>query len=171
VQANDLALLNQDIGGEYVLEWVDVADPDAAPVVVVNQPGGVTLGLMPSPTFTALTQGCMRVSRGKGAVWDLELATMQRGILLCEDGGTGSAGASRLLGLDPGGAAYEFCRNNQVLDATQIANAGKLVNPGSYLGSEFCGACFDPKGLVLFVSLQSPGITFAIREPWKSGNL
>jgi uncharacterized protein len=223
VEANDLALLNPDIGDEYVLEWVDVADPDAAPVVVVNQPGGVTLGFMAGPTYEALSKGCARMSRGEGiwysdgrmlvvdtaagldgtgrpgrgegAVWDLELATMKLrcvfasgdslaannpdnitvsprgGVILCEDGGTGNAGASRLLGLDAGGAAYEFCRNNVLLDATQIANAGKLVNPGSYLGSEFCGACFDPKGLVLFVSIQSPGITFAIRGPWKSGNL
>jgi secreted PhoX family phosphatase len=42
---------------------------------------------------------------------------------------------------------------------------------GGHLGSELGGACFDPKGLVLYVSLQLPGITFAIRGPWKSGNL
>lgn len=92
-------------------------------------------------------------------------------MILCEHGGTGNAGASRLLGLDASGAAYEFCRNHLLLDAGQLAGAGKNVSAGNYRGSEFCGACFDPKGLVLFVSIQAPGVTFAIRGPWKSGNL
>lgn len=222
-QANDLALLDPDIGDEYVLEWVDIVDPDASPVVVTGQPGGVSFGFIAGPTYEALSKGCTRMSRGEGiwyadgrmlvvdtsagvdgggrpgrgegAVWDLELATMKLrcvfasgnslaannpdnitvsprgGVILCEDGGTGSAGATRLLGLDASGAAYEFCRNNLLLDAAQIAGAGKGVSAGNYLGSEFCGACFDPKGLVLFVSIQAPGMTFAIRGPWKSGNL
>jgi uncharacterized protein len=222
-QANDQGLLNPDIGDEYALEWVDIADPDAAPAVVAGQPGGVTLGVMSGPAFEALSKGCARMSRGEGiwwsagrlfivdtaagldtagrpgrgegAVWSLDLATMRLrcvfasgdslaannpdnltvsprgGVLLCEDGGAGSAGAARLLGLDHAGASYEFCRNNLVLSAEQIASAGKTVAAGNYLGSEFCGACFDPKGLVLFVNIQTPGISFAIKGPWKSGNL
>lgn len=135
-----------------------------------------------------------RPGRGEGAVWVLDLGTQrlralfvsgnQRvannpdnlvvsprgGILVCEDGGFGDAG-SRLIGLTADGLAYAFARNTAVLDAAQIAAAGKTVAPGDYRGSEFCGACFDDKGLTLFVSLQSPGITFAIKGPWKRGNL
>jgi hypothetical protein len=32
--------------------------------------------------------------------------------------------------------------------------------------SEFCGPCFSPDGSVLFVNIQKPGITLAIRGPW-----
>jgi len=104
-QANDQGLLNPDIGDEYELEWVNIADPDADPVVVAGQPGGVSLGFAAGPTYQALTQGCARMSRGEGiwysagkmfivdtaagvngsgsvgngegAVWELTLATMR----------------------------------------------------------------------------------------------
>jgi len=139
-----------------------------------------------------------RPGQGEGAVWVLDLATMRLralfvsgaatagnnpdnvtvsprgGVVLCEDGGASpdSFGAgSRLLGLNAGGEAYILCKNNQVLNAAGIAAAGKTVAPGDYRGSEFCGACFDPSGRVLFVSLQTPGITFAITGPWTRGNL
>jgi secreted PhoX family phosphatase len=52
-----------------------------------------------------------------------------------------------------------------------VAAAGKLVAPGDFRGIEFAGACFDPTGRVLFVSIQTPGITFAITGPWARGNL
>jgi uncharacterized protein len=221
-QANDTALLDPDIGDEYVVEWVDIADPDASPVVVTGQPGGVSFGFMAGPTYQALSNGCARMSRGEGiwysagrmfiidtaagtdangrpgrgegALWELDLLTMRLravfvsghqaagnnpdnvtvsprgGVVLCEDGGFGVAG-SRLLGLDAGGAAYELCRNTVQLSAEQIGGAGKTVAPGDYRGIEFAGACFDPKGHVLFTSIQSPGITFAIKGPWKRGNL
>jgi uncharacterized protein len=221
-QTNDLSLLDPDIGDEYELEWVDIADPDATPVVVAGQPGGVTLGIMAGPTYEALGKGCARMSRGEGiwysagkmfmvdtaagtdnrarpgrgegAVWELDLATqrlravfvsanqtvgnnpdnitvsVRGGVLLCEDGGLGDAGA-RLLGLTAAGEAYTFCRNNMVLSANQIAAAGKVVAAADYRGSEFCGACFDPRGLVLYVNIQTPGVTFAIRGPWRRGNL
>jgi secreted PhoX family phosphatase len=142
--------------------------------------------------------GSNRPGQGEGCVWELTLATMRLralfvsgaatagnnpdnvtvsprgGLLLCEDGGASPdafGSGSRLLGLTAEGLAYIFCKNNQVLDATQIAAAGKTVAPGDYRGSEFCGACFDATGRVLFVSLQSPGITFAITGPWGLGNL
>jgi secreted PhoX family phosphatase len=67
-QVNDVGLLNPDIGDEYELEWVDIADPDASPVVVVGQPGGVSLAFMAGPTFQARSQGCARMSRGEG-IW------------------------------------------------------------------------------------------------------
>ena len=221
-ETNDLSALNPDIGDTYELEWIDIAAPDADPVPVVNQPGGVSLGLVSGPTAQALAQGCMRMSRGEGiwfaggrlfivdtaagvnaggqpgrgegAVWELDLATQRLralfvsgnasvgnnpdnitvsprgGIVVCEDGGLGDQG-SRLLGMLAGGEAYTFCRNTIVLDAAQVAAAGKTVAAGDYRGSEFCGACFDAAGEVLFASIQTPGLTFAIRGPWARGNL
>jgi hypothetical protein len=138
--------------------------------------------------------GANRPGRGEGCVWVLTLATMRLtaiyvsgnqaagnnpdnvtvsprgGVILCEDGGFGVDG-SRLLGLTPAGEAYVFCRNTTQLSAGQIAGAGKSVAAGDYRGSEFCGACFDPTGRVLFVGIQNPGITFAISGPWAKGNL
>ncbi|MBC7938204.1 MAG: DUF839 domain-containing protein, partial [Chitinophagaceae bacterium] len=134
----------------------------------------------------------------EGAVWELSLSTMRLralfvsgnqtagnnpdnvtvsprgGVILCEDGG-GSTDAfgtgSRLLGLNRDGEAYIFCKNNIELTAAQIGAAGKLVAPGNYRDREFCGACFDPTGRVLFASVQTPGITVAIVGPWRRGNL
>lgn len=225
-QANDQGLLNPDIGDEYELEWVNIADPDADPVVVAGQPGGVSLGFAAGPTYQALTQGCARMSRGEGiwysagkmfivdtaagvngsgsvgngegAVWELTLATMRLraifvsghqtagnnpdnvtvsprgGVVLCEDGG-GSTDAfgtgARLLGLNPAGEAYIFCKNNVNLSAQQVAGAGKTVSAADHRGSEFCGATFDPTGRVLFANIQTPGITVAITGPWSKGNL
>lgn len=142
--------------------------------------------------------GSNRPGRGEGCVWELELATMRLralfvsgnqtagnnpdnvtvsprgGIVLCEDGG-GSTDAfgtgSRLLGLNAAGEAYIFVKNNLQLSASQVGAAGKLVAPGDYRGIEFCGACFDATGRVLFANIQVPGITFAITGPWRSGNL
>lgn len=225
-QANDQGMLNPDIGDEYELEWVNIADPDADPVVVAGQPGGVSLGFAAGPTHQALTQGCARMSRGEGiwysagkmfivdtaagvngsgsvgngegAVWELTLATMRLraifvsghqtagnnpdnvtvsprgGVVLCEDGG-GSTDAfgtgARLLGLNPAGEAYIFCKNNVNLSAQQVAGAGKTVGAADHRGSEFCGATFDPTGRVLFANIQTPGITVAITGPWNKGNL
>lgn len=33
--------------------------------------------------------------------------------------------------------------------------------------SEFAGACFSPDGDTLFVNVQDPGVTFAVRGPWR----
>jgi uncharacterized protein len=65
---NDLSLLNPEVGDEYGVEWVDIVDPDSSPIVVVGQPGGVSLGLMAGPSAEARTKGCVRMSRGEG-IW------------------------------------------------------------------------------------------------------
>ncbi|AUT03173.1 phosphatase [Nostoc sp. CENA543] len=64
-------------------------------------------------------------------------------LILCEDGG----GEQYLRGVTPDGKLYNFARN--------------ALNT-----SEFCGACFSPDGKILFVNIQSPGITLAITGPW-----
>lgn len=138
-----------------------------------------------------------RPGRGDGAMWELDLATMKMkaiyvssgqlvgnnpdnitvsprgGILLCEDGGNSPdsyGSGSRVFGLTAQGDAYYFAKNTVTLTAAQIAAAGKSINPGDYQGNEFCGACWDPSGRVLFVNIQTPGITFAITGPWARGN-
>ena len=64
-------------------------------------------------------------------------------MLLCEDG----PGDNFLVGVTQDGEVYPFARN-----------AGQP--------SEFAGATFSPDGTTLFVNVQGPGLTFAIRGPW-----
>ena len=66
-------------------------------------------------------------------------------LLLCEDGG----GAPFVRGVRADGAVYPIARN---------------AHPAQ---NEFCGACFAPDGSALFVNIQEPGITYAIRGPWE----
>lgn len=135
---------------------------------------------------------------GRGAVWEYDLArgtlkalfvsmseessnhpdnitlSPRGGIVLCEDGGGVDdryGFGNRLVGLTRDARSYVLAKNHIVLDAPQLARAGKRVAPGDYRSAEFCGACFDPLGGVLFVNIQSPGITFAIWGPWPRGNL
>jgi uncharacterized protein len=96
------------------------------------------------------------------------------GILAFEDGGgvTDEFGfGNRMIGINTLGDSYIFAKNNVVLTDEQIAAAGKSVRAGDFRGAEFCGGCFDPRGGVLFVNIQTPGITFAIRGPWRNGPL
>ena len=139
-----------------------------------------------------------RAGQGEGAVWVLDLATQQMtalfvsgnavqgnnpdnvtvsprgGVILCEDGG-GVADTygfgDRMLGLTEDGESYILCKNNVSLTAADLAGTGKSTAPGDYRDNEFAGACFDAGGEVLFVNIQTPGITFAIWGPWGRGNL
>jgi hypothetical protein len=65
------------------------------------------------------------------------------GLLVCEDAPEGD----RLIHVDARGGAVTFARNPASIE-------------------EFAGACFSPDGTWLFVNLQKPGATFAIRGPW-----
>jgi uncharacterized protein len=66
-------------------------------------------------------------------------------LILCEDGDD----EQFLIGVNEEGGLYRFARN--ALNDT-----------------EFAGACFSPDGNILFVNIYTPGITFAIRGPWRS---
>jgi hypothetical protein len=66
-------------------------------------------------------------------------------LIVCEDGCMGA----RVVGITPRGAIYVIAAN-------------------AFTKSELAGACFSYDGEVLFVNVQNPGITFAIRGPWGS---
>lgn len=95
------------------------------------------------------------------------------GILMCEDGGgiQDDSGATvtgaRLIGVNYDGSAYPFAENNIVLDVDYNA----FVPAGDYRGAEFAGACFHPHKNVLYVNIQTPGVTFAITGPFPKGRL
>ena len=83
------------------------------------------------------------------------------GLVLCEDG----SGLEYLHGLTVDGEIFRFAQNNVVL------NGERNGIVGDFRGSEWAGACYSPDGKWLFANIQSPGITFAIAGPWKSGAL
>ncbi len=70
-------------------------------------------------------------------------------LVVCEDNYSSSI-RNHVKGVTPDGKLYTIARN---------------VFTGN---SEFAGAVFSPDGEVLFVNLQYPGITYAIRGPWSS---
>lgn len=67
-------------------------------------------------------------------------------VYLCEDG----SGVEKVVGVGLDGELFEVARN--------------VLN-----GSEFAGACFSHDGRFMFVSAQSPGLTYVIRGPWRMG--
>lgn len=72
-------------------------------------------------------------------------------LVLAEDG----VGASHVLSSVPGGSTYAIARNQ--------LNIGTAAEPEF---SEFTGPTFSADGHVLFVNIQTPGITLAINGPW-----
>jgi secreted PhoX family phosphatase len=84
------------------------------------------------------------------------------GLVLCEDGG----GTEYVHGLTTDGVIFRFAENNVDLRNTPVNGFNQ-----DFRGSEFAGACYSPDGKWLFVNIQSPGITFAIRGPWGSGGI
>jgi uncharacterized protein len=98
--------------------------------------------------------------------------TPRGGLLLCEDAaGNDFLEGERLVGLTLEGETFTFAQNNINLTAAQIASAGKRIAPADYRQSEWAGACYSPDGKWLFVNIQTPGITFAIKGPWGKGPL
>ena len=65
-------------------------------------------------------------------------------VILCEDGPEDQF----LVGVTPEGELYKLGYN-------------------AFNTSEFAGAVFSPDGGKLYVNIQNPGITLAIRGPWK----
>lgn len=67
-------------------------------------------------------------------------------LIICED----SKSTNAVRGVTPAGEIFTLARN--------------ALND-----SEFAGACFSPDGAILFVNIQTPGLTLAITGPWKKG--
>jgi secreted PhoX family phosphatase len=183
---------------EFGVDWVDIADPsrrdDAAGDGIGvfmqgrNQGGasfrrGEGIWYGNGKLYFAATSGG---AAGKGQIWELDpgcdklrllfespgaavldnpdnVAVSPRGgILLCEDGGNA---VQSLRGLTRDGEIFDFAQNNVVLNGEVNAFSG------DYRGSEWAGASWTPDGEWLLVSVQSPGITFAITGPWRTGAL
>lgn len=91
-------------------------------------------------------------------------------IVVCEDGG-GITNAdnelvtgARLLVLGNDNTARVIAENNVRIDKA-LADK-ETIQISNYRSSEWAGATFSLDGKVLYVNIQSPGITFAIEGPW-----
>ncbi len=67
------------------------------------------------------------------------------GVMIAEDG----EGSPHLLGATPGGKVFYFAKTGSEVE-----------------GGEFCGPVFSEDGRTLFLNLQGPGLTFAVRGPF-----
>jgi hypothetical protein len=96
------------------------------------------------------------------------------GLLVCEDGGGQVLDGvrqfgTRLVGINEDGGSFVFAENAVVID--EPIDGKPAVEPGDYRGMEFAGAAFSPSGHHLFVNIQTPGLTLAIKGPWRRGIL
>ncbi|MEZ5938329.1 MAG: DUF839 domain-containing protein, partial [Hyphomonadaceae bacterium] len=66
-------------------------------------------------------------------------------IVMCEDGD----GDNFVRGVTSAGHVYPIARN------------------AMEERSEFTGVCFSPDGATMFVNIQRPGLTLAVRGPWR----
>ncbi|MEV4543475.1 alkaline phosphatase PhoX [Micromonospora echinaurantiaca] len=186
-------------GVEYRdLTWVDIPNPDYAPGETRPALQGAALGAAVFRRLEGAWYGNERIyivstsggPAGQGQVFEYDPAAERMrvlfaspdaavlnnpdnicvsprgGIVLCEDGDSGEY----LHGLTTDGVIFPFALNQVVIPAGGVP--GKTVAAGNYSGSEWCGSTFEPKnGNWLFVNAQSPGITFAITGPWRTGSL
>jgi secreted PhoX family phosphatase len=182
-------------GTTFDVEWVEIATPDNPAPIAGNfvwlqgrAQGAATFGRLEgawygndAKVYIVSTSGGI----GQGQIWEYDPAgetirllfespgaevlnapdnitvSPRGGLVLCEDGG----GEEFMHGLTVDGEIFAFAKNNVVL------NGERNGIVGDFRGSEWAGACYSPDGKWLFASIQSPGITFAIRGPWSSGAL
>ena len=179
----------QTVGRRLAVDWVDIGDPDPAsatlnPSAVFEQghaAGGATFARLEgcwyadgSIWFNSTSGG----DAGLGQVWEYRhrgqttgqltlvyestdaarleapdniTVSPRGGLLLCEDG----SDEQYLRGVDFEGRIFDFALN--------------LISENQ--DKEFAGATYSPDGSVLFVNIQTPGVSFAIRGPWERGTL
>jgi uncharacterized protein len=185
-----------EVGTTLDVEWVEIADPEASTAAkpsatfeqgleqggaIIRRGEGAWYG-NERIYFTSTSGGAAE----EGQVWELDpqsdrltllfessaqseldnpdnVAVSPRGgLLLCEDG---DGDALFLRGLGCEGEIFDFAQNNIVLDGE--VNGIK----GDFRNKEWAGASFTPDGKWLIVSIQTPGVTFAITGPWDKGPL
>ena len=104
-----------------------------------------------------------------GQVWKLDPARGELTLLL------ESADRNRLEGPDnlcpaPNGdlvICEDSREENYLTGVTSDGRTYHLARNAHTMRREFCGACFSPDGRTLFVNVQQPSMTFAIRGPWE----
>lgn len=181
--------MSDRVGNPLPVEWVTIADPDPA-VRGTKRDQVFQQGRSQGGAAFARLEGCWYDGgsiffnatsggdEGLGQVWEYRprgrsggqlilvfespsadlldapdniCVSPRGGLVLCEDGDDDQY----VRGLNERGEVFDFALNNVSRDEDK----------------EFAGACFSPDGDVMFVNIQTPGISFAIRGPWERGAL
>jgi len=140
------------VGDTYLLEWVDIADPDAEPVINLSFPdfGGVAGAPGPAaltgPFNQAWAAGCLRMSRGEGIwYWNRKMYIVDTATGL-ENNATGRRGRGD-------GAVWELD-----LDAQRLTCIYAVPQFSSQVGNNPDNVTVSPKGGIL---LCEDGGTFS----------
>jgi secreted PhoX family phosphatase len=178
------------VGNPMPVEWVTIPDPDPVITSSAGRTAVFSQGFQRGAAAFARLEGCWydggsvffnATSGGDkrlGQVWEYRprgksggqlillfespsadlldapdniTVSPRGGLVLCEDGDD----LQYLRGLDERGQIFDLALNNI------SQNEDK----------EFAGACYSPDGEILFVNIQTPGVSFAIRGPWEKGAL
>jgi uncharacterized protein len=151
--------------------WWDEADGSA--VMAASEGGDAGLGQIWRYRPTGDDTGELTLvaeSTGEGEMEEPDNVTVspRGGIIACEDGTEGTD--NFLRGVTPDGEIFPFARNTIEVDGHQLD--AEDFDRGELRGfSEFAGASYSPDGKWLFVSVQVPGVTYAITGPWEQGLL
>jgi secreted PhoX family phosphatase len=178
------------VGNPMPVEWVTIPDPDPVITSSEGRTAVFSQGFQRGAAAFARLEGCWYDGgsvffnatsggdEGLGQVWEYRprgksggqlillfespsadlldapdniTVSPRGGLVLCEDGDD----LQYLRGLDERGQIFDLALNNV------SENQDK----------EFAGACYSPDGEILFVNIQTPGVSFAIRGPWNKGAL
>ncbi len=181
------------LGEPLDVEWVRIEDPDPD-CDMERGPMGVGERTAPSSTRAqGFAAGCARFAQTEGIVYANDCV-----YLCCTTGGPRRLGQvfrihlreqklallvqpddhAQLDGPDnlcvaPWGDLVvcednKFDRSNFVVGVTPAGTYFRIARNAHSLESELAGACFSADGATLFVNVQRPGMTFAIRGPWGS---
>jgi len=183
-----------ELGESYEIEWMRIEDPDPA-VDLLHVPGDPKHNqAAPSSTRAqGFAQGCAQFARTEGMVYANGAV-----YLCCTSGGPKGFGQVFRIGLreqrlslrvqSEGDAMLDgpdnICaapwgdlivcednlsrRENFLVGVTPQGRCYRIARNAHPRKREFAGACFSPDGSTLFVNVQNPGRTFAIRGPWNS---
>jgi uncharacterized protein len=172
------------VGRRFAVDWVDVNVPEpssndapastraqaqaAGAAVFSRQEGAWAVG--GGRVFFDCTEGG---AAGKGQIWELD-PRAKRLRLVFESAGEGQLDGPDNLTLVPATGDLLVCEDG---DGTQfvrgLTRGGRIYDVVRSIANntEFAGACFDPRGRVLFVNQQGigtavPGVTYAVWGPW-----
>jgi uncharacterized protein len=175
---------NQTVGNTLLADWVEV--PDADPANAEANPAAVfDQGWNAGAAAFARLEGCYaefdRIifisttggNAGIGQVWEYHdrKGTSGRLKLLYESPSAATLNVPDNICFGPKGNIFMTEDNGadvhiRILSPNgTISDLAQNIVPG-FTTYEFTGCCFNPGRSVLFVNIQTPGMTFAIWGPW-----
>ena len=184
VRTNPQARTNDDwsVGEPFVVDWVDLDDPEPTDdmlrgeardrgAAIFNRPEGAWVGQ--GKVYFSCTDGGRA---GMGQVWELDPA-LQTLTLVYESPGAHQLDHPDNIVVGRQGDMFLCEDNDFTVHIRRLTAEGKISTFAQPVtnSSEFCGACFDPARVTLFVNQQGStkedAVTYAIWGPWEKVNV